>query len=245
MGWLRIFILLLIATGLIHSPACAAETTFLTHFIRPFTYKEHGEFKGFAVEIVREMMAEVDRHYPLKMFPFNRALSTARYQENTALFIVARRPEREEWFKWVGPLVTSGVYFYKRKDAPITARNLDDLKKLSAIGVGRGNADHTFLKSENFNNLIPANDQLLSLLMLCGGRVDVTPMSELVMPEMAKQAGIDDDCVENTGIKLYDSTLFMVFSRDVHDSEVAQWQQALDHIKGSGRYRQIYEKYIK
>ena len=53
----------------------------------------------------------------VSLYPFQRALLMVQQQPNTALFIVARRPERENTVKWLGPLSSSYVYLYKHRDA--------------------------------------------------------------------------------------------------------------------------------
>ncbi len=222
----------------------AGEFTFLSHVIRPFTYEENREIKGFAVDIVKEMMALMKHSQEIKIYPFKRALQTVQRTSGHALFIVARRPERVDTLKWVGPLISSGVYFYKMKDSPIQIGNLQDVEKVAAIGVGLGNADHAFLLANGFTNISPVPNQLQSVRMLSKGRVDVVPISELVMPEMAKQAGIDSNRIERTGVKLYDSVLFLVFSKETPDATVAHWQHALDRLKDSGKYQQIYSEYV-
>ena len=65
------------------------------------------------------------------------------------------------------------------------------------------------------------------------------------MPEMAKEARIDVNNIQRIDLKLYDSTLFLAFSRETPDTVVAQWQQALDSLKASGKYQSIYNKYLQ
>ncbi|MFT5699399.1 MAG: polar amino acid transport system substrate-binding protein [Desulforhopalus sp.] len=224
--------------------AKAESYTFLTHFLKPFAYQEKGEIKGLAVEIVKEMMSILDHPQNFTLLPFKRALLTVKNSDNCALFIVARRPEREKTVKWVGPLISSTVYFYKKKGTPVDVRNLSDVKKLQSVGVGRGNADHTFLTAQGFTNLHPAEDQAKSLQMLLMERIDVTPMSELVIPDMAIHARVDINSIEQTAVELYDSVLFLVFSKDTPDEVVIQWQRALNKVKSSGKYQEIYDRYI-
>lgn len=242
---LKSIFLILCLFFLSSSTLYAKNFTFLTHFIMPFSYEENGEFKGFAVDLVKEMMKKMGHPQEFKMYPFGRALKKVQSTSRYALFITARRPERENTLKWVGPLIENGVYFYKRASSPITLHTLEDARKVRMIGVGRGNADDTYLKSQGFTNLFPTNDQMQSLQMLCRNRVDITPMGELVMPEMAKQAGIDESCIERTDLKLYDSVLYLAFSKETRDEVIQQWQHVLDELKYSGRYQELYDKYVK
>ncbi len=241
----KIYLIPITLIFLLLNPSQAKSFTFLTHFIKPFSYLEKSEFQGFAVDIVRELMKRIGHPENFKMYPFKRALLTVQKTPSHALFIVARRPEREGTVKWVGPLISSGVYFYKKRGSDFHIEKLDDLKNLNSIGVGRGNADHTFLQNHGFTNLLATKDQKQSVQLLEYGRTDVTPISELVMPEMAKEAGIDINGIERTDLKLYDSVLYLVFSIDTPDETVAQWQEALDALKSSGEYQQIFNRYIQ
>ncbi|MCT8987437.1 substrate-binding periplasmic protein [Shewanella phaeophyticola] len=136
------------------------------------------------------------------------------------------------------------MYFYKKRSANLTLSRLDDLKRLQNVGVVLDNADHSYLNSIGFTNLSTDNDQLQSLRMLSYGRVDVAPMSELVMPFLAQAANIDISTIERTPIKLYDSTLYIAFSADTSDAVIAQWQHAFDQLKASGRYQTIFDQYF-
>jgi polar amino acid transport system substrate-binding protein len=122
---------------------------------------------------------------------------------------------------------------------------LEDLWNIKSIGVGRGVADETFLRAKGFNNLVTLNNQKQLLQMLNTERIDVAPMGELVMPEMAKTAGIDSDNFERTTIKLYDSKVNLAFSNDVPDNIVLKWQQALDTLKASGKHQEFYQNHMK
>ena len=237
------FILFLLILGSVN-PAYANEIVFTTHFMKPFTWQEDGEFKGFATEIVREMMKIMNHPEKFQMYPFIRGLKEVKSESNRAFFIVARRPEREKMVKWVGPLVSNGVYFYKKKNSSVKLDSLEDLWNIKSIGVERGVADETFLRSKGFNNLVTLDNQKQLLQMLNAERIDVGPMGELVMPEMAKIAGINPNEFERTAIKLYDSEVNLAFSKDVPDHVVLKWQQALDDLKASGKYQEIYQKYL-
>ena len=223
----------------------AENISFSTHLIKPFSYQEKGEIKGFAVEVVREMMKLQGYPQEFKLYPFIRGLKVVQIESNRAFFIVARRPEREKTVKWVGPLVTSGVYLYKKRGSDINASNLAEVKNKYSVVVHRGNADHYFLQKENFTSLYNKNNQMQTIQMVNRRRIDLTPISELVMPQIAKEAGIDIKDIERTNIKLYDSTLYLAFSLDIPDKTVDQWQQALDTLKTSGKYREIYNKYLQ
>jgi len=230
---------------LIQVNVSASEITFITHSIKPFSYEEKGEIKGFAVVLVKEMMQQIGHPEKFHMYPFKRGLVMVQTQPDHALFITARRPEREDTVKWVGPLIESGVYFYKKRGRDIQTETLDDLRESTMIGVAIGNADHVYLENKGFENLTALRGQTKALELLARDRIDVTPISEIVMPELAKDAGVDAKMIERTNIKLYDSTLFLAFSKTTSDDVIQQWQTALDLLKSTGRYQEIYNQFIQ
>lgn len=244
MRW-SLIVLILLFNFYVSIAQATSTHRFITHDIAPFSYVEQGELRGFAIDIVREMMQMLDHPMTIELFPFPRGLWMAQTKSNIALFIVARNPEREHTIKWVGPLITNGVYFFKHSDNPTPMNSMDEIKQLQSIGVGRGNADHTYLTAQGFENLLANNNQLVSLQMLASKRIDATPMGELVMPEMAKQAGVNIAAIEKTDVKLYDTHLYLGFSLDVPDETIQQWQNALDRLKANGRYKELYLKYVR
>ncbi|QDE32229.1 substrate-binding periplasmic protein [Shewanella polaris] len=222
----------------------ASQVQFITHPLPPFSYLDNGRLSGFAIDILKAMMQNTQQTAKIEMYPFNRAFQMLKSQQNTALLVIAKRPEREVNMKWVGPIISSGVYFYQKSKSGLSLAHLEDLKRVQNIGVVLDNADHTYLDSQGFTNLSTDKAQLQSLKMLHYGRVDVAPMSELVMPFLAKAADIDINSIERTPIKLYDSTLYIAFSNDTSDDVVSLWQQAFDELISSGKYQTIYQGYF-
>ncbi|KVX01136.1 substrate-binding periplasmic protein [Shewanella frigidimarina] len=221
-----------------------SQVRFITYPLPPFSYIDNDILSGFSIDIIQAMMLHTQQTANIEMYPFNRAFQLLKSQPNTALFVIAKRPEREVNMKWVGPIISSGVYFYQKRNSGLSLADLEDLKRVRNVGVVLGNADHTYLDDQGFTNLSTDKSQLQSLKMLSYGRVDVAPMSELVMPFLAKAADIDINSIERTPIKLYDSTLYIAFSNDTTDEAVALWQQAFDELKSSGIYQTIYQDYF-
>jgi len=126
--------------------------------------------------------------------------------------------------KWAGPMISSGVYFYQKRNSGLSLADLEDLKRVRNVGVVLGNDDSTYLDSQGLINLSTDKYQLQSFKKLNYGRVGVAAMSELVMPFLAKAADIDINSIERTPIKLYESTLYIAFSNDTSDKVIALWQ---------------------
>ncbi|WP_077338253.1 substrate-binding periplasmic protein [Pseudocolwellia agarivorans] len=224
-----------------HTCSYSQNITFLTHQIEPFSYLEDGEIKGVTTDIIKEMMKITQYNQEIKIFPFARGLWTVQNKPNYAMYIVARRPEREDTVKWVGPLISSGVYFYKRKGSSINPSNLDEIKQSFSVGVHLGNADHNFLKAQNIKNIIPTTKPFYAIKMLVNDRVDLVPMSELTVYGIAEK---EKNNIERTNVKLYNSDVYLAFSKETPNNIITNWQNALDEIKSTGVYGKIYQKYL-
>ncbi|WP_350431500.1 transporter substrate-binding domain-containing protein [Shewanella sp. H8] len=88
-----------------------ADTQFITHPLHPFSYQQNDQLNGFSVEIVKAMMKNKHVNTDIKMYPFNRAFQMLKEQPNTTLFIIAKRPDREQSMKWIGPIIISDAFF--------------------------------------------------------------------------------------------------------------------------------------
>lgn len=223
-----------------------AEIKFYTHPLRPFSYIDgENRLSGMAVDLIHAMMEKRGKTSDITDVAFKRGLKLVQSMNSRALFITMRTESRENTVKWVGPLFSNGVYVYVKKGSGKSLKTLDDLKKLKAVGVGSGNTDHTFLQSKGFHNLMVTYQQENSLRQLNSGRIDATPMGEMVFAETVKSYGLDPKAFEKTGLKLYDSNLYLIFSKNISDEEVAKWQTALDELKSEGTYDTIVKSYME
>jgi polar amino acid transport system substrate-binding protein len=220
------------------APSAATELHFLTHHLAPFTTGADAAPTGLAVDIVRELMRRTGDSGPITVTSLPRVLEGVHEGTDTVGFIIARTPEREATMQWVGPITVSGVYIYQTAGAR-RLRTLDELRRLERIAVQRGNADDVYLTRLGFTNLDRSYQQVETLGLLLKGRVSATPMSELVFPSLVAQARLRLSDFARTTIKLYDSRVFLAFSKHIDEAVVQAWSAALAELKASGRYTEI------
>ncbi len=228
------------------SGAQAENLSFMTHVIKPLSWIDQGrEFHGLAYELCAMTMRRMGVDPPeVMLYPFARALHTVETQDDMVLFPVARTPDREDAVKWVGPLVSNGVYFYQRSDSTNLVHNIDDLKRLNSIGVGNSNASMILLSQQGFKNLYPVNDEIQALQMLALKRVDAVAVGEIVFQEAERSGEFGSHPFKKIDIKLYNSDLYMAFSKDVSDQEIQRWQRQLNEVK-KAHYQALYDRYIR
>jgi polar amino acid transport system substrate-binding protein len=215
-------------------PTLAGADDFLliSHELRPFVWSDRqGHLHGSAYDLVASILARLGQEsQAIDYYPFTRAMRTMQTRANVAVFPVARTPDRERSFKWVGPIGTSGVYLYTRIANTVPLNSLEDAKALTRIGVGNGNASMDLLEKAGFKNLFPTNDEEMLTKMLFSGRVDAAAISERVMDSAIEGNHFDAKQVVKTKVKLYESTLYVAFSLSTSDEVIAKWQAAFEAV---------------
>ncbi len=212
----------------------------------PFNYSEDGKLKGFSVEVVQQMMILMDYNYPINLLPSMRSTRVLATRPNTLMFSLFKTPEREHQYKWVGPLVETEVYFYKRKNSKIKADTLDDLKRLNRIGTRHAGIIVERLQELGFTNLdSTATTSMQIYKMLSAGRFDVAISdSDLGVMYNLNKLNIDKNTLEKIPLVIFKSELYLAANKNIPDHEIQRWQSALDTLKNNGDYQRILDKYL-
>ena len=78
----------------------------------------------------------------------------AQPRANVLIFLIARTPQRESQFKWVGEFMRIEYHLYKlRQRQDIVVRSLDEARAYS-IGAIRDDVRHQYLQSRGFTKLV-------------------------------------------------------------------------------------------
>lgn len=246
-------ILLLILLLFSTTEVAAGEIQFLTHSIKGYTHIDpSGELRGnknggkraFNLELVREMMSLVGFSGKFIEIPFKMGFQQVRTESDFALFNVSRTLEREHLVKWVGPLQMDISYLYEMKENPTGVQDMDDAKKVDAICVLRGGVHYKTLRKNGFTNLVENNSYVQCFQMLAENRVNLTPSATDSLPGKLQQAGIRPEYIQQTPVLVSRVEGYIALSNNIPDSVVEKWQNALDQLKQSGKYQQLYNDYF-
>ncbi|MDF1552630.1 MAG: transporter substrate-binding domain-containing protein [Deferrisomatales bacterium] len=201
---------------------------------------EQGGRRAMYVELVREILELLGYPKNIEEFPLKRALFLAQNQPRHVLFNLNRTPEREDLFKWVGPIHATASYFFENDTRRTGIKGIEDAKGVGKICVLRSNAHNRFLAERGFENLVMADSYDGCIKMLLLGRVDLAPLSTLSSANADEQRTL-----RNTGVLMMESQGYIALSKDIPDAEVQRWQAAFDRIVASGRYAAISAKYLE
>lgn len=218
---------------------------FLTEHSPPGEFlNEQGQPDGVTVDLIRIVQQRLNEPSEIRILPWGRAIKIARTEPNIALFETVRTEERENWFKWVGPLQSYHLSLYGLKSH---IDNKSDIKVAPEQYIAcsyRNSAINKEIEKLGFkpeNNLILTSKVGDCLHMVLLGRADVTPISELMLAKFEAEA-------EQVGEQLIPLTFlterqrYLAFSLDVDDQRIARWQQALEQTYLDGTMRSLYQE---
>ena len=215
----------------------------LTEDYPPLTFKQDGEVTGLVTDIVKEICSRNNVPANILLAPWSSAYATALVNPNVLLFSAERTEQREDLFNWVGPLGQNTTIFYARKGAGITVKNLDDAKKIKAIGTITKWFSEQYLQGQGFSNLESSPLPSATITKLMEGKVDLAVFTDITIPEIAKNAGYSMNDIEPV-YAIMKSYFYIAISLGTPTETVDRWQKTLDAMKGNGTFKRIYQAYI-
>jgi len=244
----NIFIKTTLSLALLFQMSYAADKfTIMAEDLPPFIYSNMNtnEPEGIAIKIVQQLAKKMNHTQAIEIASWNKAYNLIKDNDGYMLFPVSRRPNRENLFKWVGPLLKSTSYLYKRKGSSIEIKSLNDAKKVNTIGVVKNYAGHQLLQKEGFENLVAVGHTKGVIRALVYKRADLVEVGDVFLPFRSKQAEVDYKLLENTNVKLLEQHQYLAFSKNTPDEIIEKWQTTLDTMKKDGTYDKISNKEFK
>jgi len=234
--------------------AVADDFTVYVGRIPPFTYiDELGVARGAAVDVVLELMNDIGKPVDrkgIKYLSWARAVEDAETIPGTMLFCIARTPQREAKFKWVGPIAELNLGLIAEKSRNIVIKSKDDVKRYN-IGVIRNSAPLQLLElSYNIpkSKITLLSSDELQFKMLKERRVDLVTQADTAAPSFIKNVGLDPDDFEMVHVMNH-LKLYVAFNKQTDDLVIGDLQKALEKMKtpkagGKSRYDEIMAHYF-
>jgi len=144
-------LLLWMAVALLPRLAAGTESLrFVTEEVAPINMAGPGtgEIQGIATEVIGRAMTESRLSYTVSLYAWARSYEMALKNRDTCVFSASRTEERENLFKWVGPLVKDRWVLFGRIDGPAPA-SVEDARGHS-IGGHYDSASSRYLKALGF-----------------------------------------------------------------------------------------------
>lgn len=227
--------LILLAVSILCSRAGAADMlNLLSNGDRPpFDMVSGSELAGLSTDILRTALARAGIAYRFGNYPSLRANEMALHGADNCTYSLIRTPEREDQFKWVGPLTHDAWVVFAKSDNPLRLKSIDDLKSYR-IGVNRGEALQTLLENSGVKVDAVSFDQSddTNLKRLLAGRIDFWATGLRRALFVAKSKGVAAALKQSLLLKNVD--IYLACNKSVSDTLIARLNGEIDAMREDG-----------
>jgi len=230
--------LILFTAPAFNVPEAKAETAFpklnlLTEEWKPYHYLEDGVVKGQTADLLVRILQAVGSSQgreDIEVLPWARAYLRAQVEPNTVLFSTSRTPERENLFKWAGPILKFDSYFIGKKEKAFKIERSEDLHEYK-VGVVIDSASAIYAKRHGIPeaNTTFNSQGILNIKMLEAGRIDLIPIQWENFERLALEAGVTPSDYEPV-FPAATVRLNFAFNLDTPDWVVERFQSAFEEI---------------
>ena len=243
----RLLVVLVSLFSLAATVRAADPMVLLTENFPPYNMASDGKnfaredkIQGIAADLVREMFKRAAIPYSMTLrFPWDRVYQQALYSPYHGVFVMARQPDREKLFKWVGPLGPDDWILLARPDSPITLEHLGDARGYR-IGAYKGDAIAQHLSSKGLKPITVLRDQDNARTLL-EGQIDLWATGDPAGRYLARQIGITQ---LKTVLRFNGAQLYLALNRQVPDAVVEKLQQSLDQLRDEGFVDATFARYL-
>ncbi|MEH6443802.1 MAG: transporter substrate-binding domain-containing protein [Oceanospirillaceae bacterium] len=241
---MRVHIVLLFSLLMVSSLQ-AQPLRIVTEEFAPYNFQVGDEAKGLSSEVVQAVLKHVKLEASIEFYPWARAYEIAQAGKNTLIYSIARIPEREALFDWVGAIAPYNTSLYKLKlNKYIKVNSIDEAKQYQ-IGVSLNDVTGTYLRRHDFTSLKTVSKDVLNIRLLAKNRIDLIAYEEASFVHTLQEEGLDTSLFERVyRLDELSDQLYMAFSLGSDTDLVASFKAGLKAIKMNGLYDQIQMKYL-
>ncbi|MGM0609803.1 MAG: substrate-binding periplasmic protein [Thermodesulfobacteriota bacterium] len=224
------------------------DLNLVTEQYPPYNFEQDGNLQGISIDYLVQALQQAGSDLgrsDIRLLPWAKGYDMALNQPGTLLFATTRTEQREELFKWAGPIAPTKISLVAKKDSNVRIDNLSDIMdKDYTIGVIRDDVGEQLLKEGGVpdGNIDAVAKAVLNIKKLDRGRIDAWAYEENVAMWLIKSNGFDPGNFEPV-YELEKAELFYAFHKDTPQDTVNKLQNALDAVKQGGKYDQILDTY--
>lgn len=198
---------------------------------------------GLTTDVVRELLSHAKLTGDFEVFPWARAFNIAKTTPNVLIYNMARTPERENDFVWIGPVARYKFGFVKladRKD--IQLHSVTDAKKF-VVGTQRDDFTADWLTAQGFARqgaLQLQPDIIETWRMLVNGKIDLMIDDPHAVDDMLQRFQLRRNDIEfSLFIPELAQTTWIALAKNSDPELVKRLQQAHEKVVQGEAYRRV------
>ncbi len=233
-----------LAAALLLVPRPAVALKLLTEENPPLNYTQNKKLTGMATEVVQEMGKRARMKLEFEVMPWSKAYEKAQADKETCLYSTARLGNRENAFKWVGPIAVNKWGLYALDGFKPRIATLKDARPYRIGGVER-DAKIEFLRQQGVTNIVEERDNRrnpakLTLNRKEARKIDLWITSVADAKRVAAQA-------KAPGVKLVlqvrEEDSYLACSPRTSAATLKALQAAVDSMRKDGSYDKIIKSW--
>jgi polar amino acid transport system substrate-binding protein len=226
-----------------------------TENMPPYNFKKDGKITGFSVELLHAIAKQAGVKISLRIGPWKRFYIKVEETPNTILFTATRNEDREDRFKWVGPINNRAIKLWRLvnpvKDWKMSINRSSNEAALRSIKEGQymigatsGDASHKNLKDQGYK-IFSSTMPDLSIKQFLAGRFPIYSGLDMATAVRLKNEGRSFSDVEEVAVFDDQYSYYYMVNKDTDCNVIYRLQKALDILKYNGVYKSIKNKYLQ
>lgn len=221
----------------------AKTISIVTEHLVPFQYQEGDTVTGYTTEVVKAVVEKSGFESAIEVHPWSLSYSVAKKEKNTCIYSMARVPERESSFQWIGRLTYTASSFYSLNKKKIDIKTIDDARKYR-IAVLEEDVAHHYLLSKGFiegENLYALDNykSLLTLLEVENRRIDLVIIDDNLIKFRFKDINEMNKYKRHIRIKDLEQELYFACSNNTDDDVIKKLQESFTAFQRSEEFNKI------
>ncbi len=227
--------------GLLISGAALGQTakplTFYTEDLAPYNMIENDHVTGISTEILAIALSRMQLGFTPRLVSWKRAYHEALTDPHSCVYSTVRSSDREQLFRWVGPVAHDSLAIFVLPDSPIQAHALADLKGYRTELTQGDYAEARLI--ENGIRIVPAPPAEKQMDMLLAGRIDFWVANRGQAQSEARRSGVQ--LKELFGYEDFD--LYLACNPAVPSDLIRRLDAAVKQVWDSGEGARITAKF--
>lgn len=238
-------LLAVLSLWLAGAAAQAADLRGYTEPLPPLNYEEAGEVRGFGADLLRALARRAGLSLDMQVLPWPRAVSMAGGDRQSVLFTLTRTPEREDQYRWIGPIARRRIVLFRLAErTDVQVHRLADMTRIRTA-VARESATASTLAERGLGpHLHAALDDEASMKMLIAHRVDAVAMLDFAAAWHSARQGPGFRALQPMIVLDDRREYYLGLHKDAPEELVTRLRRAFDSLKREGELEQLTRRYL-